>query len=148
MKQRLWLAASLLAIAALLIGGCASRGIEPLTEDEKDRFIEIALNHPEVSKWLETAEVYSTEVGWSAVGWSDSKATGWSRLEYEEIADGNLPSDRTFPSESVTINPDVHIRVGEPVGKHIHVAFDRKTKEVSAVQLMPGRPTAGPTPPK
>ena len=49
--------------------------------------IEIALAHPEVSKWLETADVYSTEVGWSAVGWNDSEATGWARLEYEEIAD-------------------------------------------------------------
>ncbi len=143
--KRLWLVASLLVIVALFVaGGCASKAIKPLTDNEKDRFVEIALNHPEVSKWLETADVYSTEVGWSAVGWNDSEATGWSRLEYEEIADGNLPKDRAFPSESVTINTDVHVRVGEPTRLHIHVAFDREEKEVVAVQLMPGRGTPGP----
>jgi len=125
---------------------CTQEGIKPLTDDEKAALVEIALTHPEVSKWLETADVYSTEVGWSAVGWNNSEATGWARLEYEEIANGNLPSDRAFPSEHTSINPDVHIRVGEPAGKHIHVAFDREKQEVVAVQLMPGRPTAGPTP--
>jgi len=124
---------------------CTQQGIKPLTDDEKNTMIEIALAHPEVSKWLDTADVYSVEVSWSAVGWNNSEATGLAHLEYEDIADGDLPSDRVFPSESTSINPDVHIRVGEPTGKHIHVAFDRESKEVVAVQLMPGRPTAGPT---
>ena len=146
MKKRLWLAAILLLVVVLIVVGCGNpKDIKPLTNDEKNAMIEIALAHPEVSKWLETDEVYQTEVGWSAVGWNDSEATGWARLEYEEIADGNLPSDRTFPSYSTSIHPDVHVRVGEPAGKHIHVAFDLEMKEVVAVQLMPGRPTAGPT---
>lgn len=129
----------LVAVLASSFTGCTQKGIKPLTDDEKSAMIEIALAHPEVSKWLETANVYSTEVGWSAVGWNNSEATGWVRLEYEEIADGNLPSDRAFPSESTSIHPDVHIRVGEPARLHIHVAFDREKKEVVAVQLMPGR---------
>jgi len=134
----LFLIIVLVAILASSLG-CAQKGIEPLTDDEKNAMIEIALAHPEVSKWLETADVYSAEVDWSAVGWSNSEATGWAHLEYEEIADGNLPSDRAFPSEYTSINPDVHIRVGEPAGMHIYVAFDREPKEVVAVQLMPGR---------
>ena len=93
----------------------------------------------EVAKWMGDTSVYKIEVGWAAVGWNDSEATGWSRLEYEEIADGNLPTDRVFPSERVTINPDVHIRVGVPARLHIHASFDRETREVVAVQLMPGR---------
>jgi len=100
LKKRLLLLISLLVTASLLMGGCTSKAIKPLTDDEKDTMTEIALAHPEVSKWLETADVYSAEVGWSAVGWKDGKATGYALLEYEEIADGNLPSDRTFPSES------------------------------------------------
>lgn len=141
-KKRMLLSVLITVLVTILVGGlvgCTQKCIKPLTDDEKAAMIEIALAHPEVSKWLETADVYSTEVGWSAVVWNNSKATGWERLEYEEIADGNLPSDRVFPSESTSIHPDVHIRVGEPAGKHIHVAFDRETKEVVNVELMPGR---------
>jgi hypothetical protein len=143
MRKKYLLLSILITILVTILGsspfGCTQKGIKPLTDDEKAAMIEIALAHPEVSKWLETADVYSTEVGWSAVGWNNSEATGWARLEYEEIADGELPSDRVFPSEFTSINPDVHIRVGEPAGMHIHVAFDREKQEVVAVQLMPGR---------
>ena len=142
MNKNHMLLSVLITIFITVLGGsfaCTQQGIKPLTDDEKAAMVEIALAHPEVAKWLETADVYNTEVGWSAVGWNDSEATGWARLEYEEIADGNLPSDRAFPSEYTSINPDVHIRVGEPAGKHIHVAFDREKREVVAVQLMPGR---------
>ena len=147
-REKLYFVASLLVVVALVTGGCASKGIKPLTDDEKDTMIEIALNRPEVSKWLETADKYTTEVGWVAIGWSNGKATGWSRLDYEEIADGNLPSDITYPAQTVTIHPRVNIRVGEPVRLFIYVAFDRETKEVVDVQLAPGRPTAGPSPAK
>ena len=138
-KLLMTVAAVLLLVLASSFIGCTQKGIKPFTDDEKSAMIEIALAHPEVSKWLETADVYSTEVGWCAVGWNNSKATGWVRLKYEEIADGNLPSDKAFPSEFTSIHPDVHVRIGEPAGKHIHVAFDREKKEVVAVQLMPGR---------
>jgi hypothetical protein len=138
-KYLLWSALILIIILAGSFIGCIQKGIKPLTDDEKATMIEIALAHPEVLKWLETADVYSAEVDWSAVGWNNSAATGWAHLEYEEIIDSSLPSDRVFPSERTSINPDVHIRVGEPAGKHIHVAFDRENKEVVAVQLMPGR---------
>lgn len=140
MMNKICLVAILLIVASLTMAGCGKpKAIKSLTNDEKNAMIEIAIAHPEVSKWLETADVFKAEVGWSAVGWNDSEATGWSRLEYEEIANGNLPSDRVFPSESVTINPDVHVSVGVPARLHIHVAFDRETREVVAVQLMPGR---------
>ncbi len=149
MIKRLWLVASLLLIMALLVGGCGNpKAIKPLTNTEKNTMIEIALNHPEVSKWLEEPSVYKIEVGWVGLGWSDSKATGWHPLDYEEIADGNLPSDRLYLSQTVTIHPQVYIRVGEPVRLSISVAFDRDTQEVVHVELLPGRLTRGPTPAK
>jgi hypothetical protein len=140
-KYLLWsvLITILIIILGSSFGGCTPKGIKPLTDDEKAVMIEIALAHPEVEKWLETADKYTTEVGWVAIGWHDGKATGWSRLDYEEIADGNLPSDITYPAETVTIHPRVNIRVGEPVRRFIYVAFDRETKEVVDVQLAPGR---------
>jgi hypothetical protein len=131
---------SLTVLVAVLVSsfvGCTRKGIKPLTDDEKDVMIEIALNHPDVVKWLGEPDTYKTEVGWIALGWNDGEATGWARLEYEEIADGNLPSDRTFPSETVTINPGVLIRVGEPERKHILAAFDRETKEIVHVEPLP-----------
>ena len=140
-KYLLWsvLITILIIILGSSFGGCTSKGIKPLTDDEKAAMIEIALAHPEVQRWLGTADVYSTEVGWSAVGWNNGEATGRAILQYEEIADGNLPSDRAFPAQRVTINPEVRIRVGEAPGKHLYVAFDREKKEVLAVQLAPGR---------
>jgi len=148
MRQRLWLAISLLVVIALLMGGCASTTIKTLTGSEKNTMVRVALAHPEVAKWLETAEVYGVEVGWSIVSWNNSEATGWARVAYEEIADGSFPPDKLFPPESTSIHPDVLIRLRVPVGMHIHIAFDRKTIEVVAVQFLPGRPTMGPTPPK
>ena len=139
MKKRLWLTMSLLLVTVLIISGCASKAIKPLTDDEKDTMIEIALNHPEVSKWLETASVNSTEVGWVTIAWGDSQAVGWYRMDYEDIADGSPPSDITYITDKVTIHPQIYIRVGEPVRMFISVAFDRETKKVVHVELLPGR---------
>jgi hypothetical protein len=140
------LTAAMIVVVAILAGGCGGPAIKPLTDAEKEEMIEIALADPEVTKWLDEDEPYDATVGWSAVGWHDSEATGFSQLEYEEIADGKLPADRVFPSDKVTINPHVYIRINPPTGMHLHVAFDREKMGVAAVQLMPGRPSAGPTP--
>ena len=124
-----------------------SPAIKTLTGSEKNTMVRVALAHPEVAKWLETAEVYGVEVGWSIVSWNNSEATGWARVAYEEIADGSFPPAKLFPPESTSIHPDVLIRLRNPPRMHIHIAFDRKTMEVVAVQYLE-RPATGPTPPK
>ena len=121
--------------------------IKTLTGSEQNTMVRVALAHPEVSKWLETAEVYGVEVGWSIVSWNNSEATGWARVAYEEIADGSFPPAKLFPPESTSIHPDVLIRLRNPPRMHIHIAFDRKTIEVVAVQFLE-RPATDPTPPK
>ncbi|MFC1986195.1 hypothetical protein ACFLWC_04290 [Chloroflexota bacterium] len=134
------MAASLLVIMALLVSGCGNpKGIKPLTDKEKDRFTEIALNTPEALRYLENESKYEIEVRWVALGWKDSRAVEWKRLDYEEIADGNLPADRLYFSESMTIHPNVYIRVGEPVRLFISVAIDRNAGKAIAVELLPGR---------
>ena len=141
MIKKAWLIAGLLVAAFLLMGGCVgnTEGIKPLTDEEAVRFIEIALNTPEALRYLENGSKYETEVGWVALGWEDSKAVEWHPLDYEEIADGSLPADRLYLSESVTIHPQVYIRVGEPVRMYISVAFDRETEKIVHVELLPGR---------
>ena len=135
--------------AAVIAGGCGRpKVIPPLTEAEKAEMVELALENPDVAKWLDEDKPYDTRVGWSAVHWNDSEATGFSQLEYEEIADWKLPTDRVFPT-GAAINPHVYIRINPPTGIHLHVAFDRGGMEVLAVQLMPGRgsgPARGPSP--
>ncbi len=121
--------------------------IKPLTGSVMNTMVREALAHPEVAKWLETAEVYGVEVGWSIVSWNNSEATGWARVAYEEIADGSFPPSKSFPPESTSIHPDVLIRLRNPPRMHIDIAFDRKTLEVVAVQFLE-RPTTEPTPPK
>ena len=121
--------------------------IKPLTGDEQSIMVTKALAHPEVSKWLETAEVYGVELGWSIVSWNDSEATGWARVAYEEIADGSFPPSESFPPETTSINPDVLLRLKNPPRMHIHIAFDRKTMEVAAIQYLE-KPATDPTLPK
>lgn len=146
MKRTLWLVISLLVVVTLLVDGCASKAIKPLTDDEKNEMVEMALAHPEVSKWLDEADVYSTEVGWVVIAWEDSRAVGWYRMDYEDIKDGEPPSDIAYVTDDVTINLQLYIRVGEPTRLFISVIFNQDKKEVLAVELQPGRPTAGPTP--
>jgi hypothetical protein len=129
----------ILLLVVFIVNGCAApKAIAPLTEREKAEMVEIALADPDVSKWIDTGDTYDTQVGWSAVGWDGEEATGYSIVEYEQIADGQLPTDRVFPS-GATINPHVYIRVNQPTGVHLHVTFDREEMKVLAVQLMPGR---------
>ena len=138
--NKLWLAVILLAIVSILASGCNnSKAIKPLTNDEKNEMIEIELNTPEALRYLENESKYEIDVRWVALGWKDSKAVEWHPMDYEEIADGNLPSDRKYVSEQVTIHPEVYIRVGEPVRMFISVAFDRETEKVVHVELLPGR---------
>jgi hypothetical protein len=139
LRRKLWLPMILLVITAILASGCgAPAAISPLSEQDKDEMVAIALADPEVSRWIDTGDTYDTQVGWSAVGWNGEEATGYSIVEYGQIADGQLPTDRVFPS-GATINPHVYIRVNQPTGMHLHVTFDRKEMKVLAVQLMPGR---------
>jgi hypothetical protein len=121
--------------------------IKPLKGSEQNTMVRVALAHPEVAEWLETAEVYGVELGWSIVSWNNSEATGWARVAYAEIADGSFPPSESFPPESTSIHPDVLLRLKYPPRMHIHIAFDRKTMEVVAVQFLE-RPATGPTPPK
>ena len=146
MKQALWLAVLLLMVTPLLAGCGGPEAIKPLTDEEQDRFIEIALSTTEAQRYMENETNYETEVGWIGLGDRGSVSIETHRFDYEEIADGNIPSDRLYFSESLTIHPHVYIRVGEPVRMFISVAIDRETGQVLNVELEPGRPSRGPEP--
>lgn len=61
-----------------------------LTDAEKDRVIEIALNTPEALALLETETYYEASVRWVAINWLNDHAAALWELDYEE-ADGGVP---------------------------------------------------------
>jgi hypothetical protein len=146
-KWLLCLTASLLVITALLVGGCGGpKAIPPLTEDDKDAMIKIALADPQVSGWLDEANEYTVYERWVVIAWEDSKAVGWYRVEYEDIKDGKPPADRKYVTDDVTISPELYFHIGEPARMYISVIFDSDMKKIISVEPQPGRPSAGPTP--
>jgi len=136
-NKGLWVAASLLVVIVLLVGSCTghSKVIEPLTDNEKGRLIEIALNTPKASAWLEKESIYKVDVRWIAIVWGNSRAVRWSTLDYEQVADGKPPP---YISESAIIYPSVLVRFGEPEHTLVMVAIDRDTEEIVLVQECPG----------
>jgi len=155
-RKRLWVVASLLVVA-LLVGGCTEPAPEErnepplpsenarwfpdslrwLTDDEKDRLIEIALNTPEALRQLEKESVYRTEVNWIAM----NNSTRWM-LDYETVESGisaHIPQSAVF-------FPPIRIRFGEPERWQVMVAVDLDTEKVVLMAENPAR--NGPTSPK
>ena len=139
------MATSLLIAMALLVGGCTGhpKGMKSpreLTEGEKDRVMEIALNTPQASKWRTKESKYKTGLRWIAVVWENSEASEWLSLDYEWEADENYQ----FIPESAIIYPEVIICFGEPRQWIVQVAVDLDTEKVVLVEEYPAR--GGPTP--
>ena len=70
--KRLWFVVSLLGVVAFLLGGCAGhpeglKNPRELTDSEKDRVIEIALNTPEALRQLEKESTYRASLLWVAI---------------------------------------------------------------------------------
>ncbi len=145
MKRLHFLTAALFITVAVLAGGCGGlKAIPPLTEDDKDAMIEIALTDPQVSGWLNEADEYTAEERWVVIAWEDSKAVGWYRTQYEDIKDGKPPAGIAYVTDDVTISPELYFRIGEPVRMFISVVFDNSMKKIISVEPQPGRPSAGP----
>ena len=133
-RKGLWVIATSLVILVLLANGCAghSRGWkEPreLTEVEKDRVVEIALNTPEALRKLETESKYETEVGWLAIVWNNSE---WSALYHMDYKWEEDPNFQLLP-ESAVFYPAVTIRFGEPEHWLVTAAIDLDAEKVVLV---------------
>jgi hypothetical protein len=157
MKKGLLLTAVLLVGITLVVGGCAkslpeegnelpltldnsiwfSDSLRWLTDDEKDRLIEIALSTPEALRQLEEESVYKAEVNWIAVDNST-----WWKVDYEAVESG-IPA---YVPQSAVFYSHVLIRFGEPEQWQVMVAVDLDTEKVVFVEENPAR--NGPTPPE
>jgi hypothetical protein len=139
--NRLWLVTSLIVVAALLTGGCTAKpkSIEPLTDEERDRLVEIALDVPEVSEQVEKATAYKLEVKWVALVHKGLEVVDWGILTDEE-AEMGIPQG--FLS-SFTIYPGVLVRLLSPERLQFIVAVDLDEEKVMHVEMVPINPTAG-----
>jgi len=137
MRRMLWLVASLL-VAAFLLVGCAGhpkgmKSLRWLTDAEKERVIEIALNTPEALALLEEESQYETSVKWVAINWRNHHAAELWGLDYESV-DKGVPA--TVP-ESAEFYSQVEIYIGEPAyyPKYLlRVAINPDTGKVAHVE--------------
>jgi sugar lactone lactonase YvrE len=103
-----------------------------LTEDEKAEVIEIALNSPRASEWLQGRTDYRVgSVEWYAIIWnSDGEAgTMWS-LEYDRVANEGVPD---FVSPYAFWYPGVTIAVGEGIIYQMQIAVDMDAEKTAMV---------------
>ena len=136
MRKKLWLAASLLITMAILVGGCSgnSKGMKSLrwlTDAEKDRVIEIALNTPQALRLLGEESHYETSVKWVAINWLNDHADELWELDYEDV-DGGVPE--RVP-ESAEFYSRVEIYFGEPAYYLLRVAINPDTGKVAHIEV-------------
>ena len=129
MKKRLWLVASLLVVMALLVGGCAGhpkgmKSLRWLTEEEKEKVIEIALNTPEAKEAKEKYGVYRMGFSWVAIKNNESGGSNLWGFDYEMVDNipENIPRDTEFYSR-------VEIYFGEPEQLLMTIAVDLDTEK-------------------
>ena len=136
MRKKLWLAASLLVIAVLLAGGCAGhpkgmKSLRWLTDAEKDRVIEIALNTPEAASAREGYRHYEASVKWVAINWRNHHAAELCVLDYEYEQLAKWISEHV--PESAEFYSQVEIYFGEPPQCLLSVAINPDTGKVAFV---------------
>ncbi len=148
-----------------MMSGCARhpegmKSLRWLTDAEKDRVIEIALNTPQALKQLEKYSQYKTSLSWIAIVWDSAEyeySEYWG-FEYEVVetgiprgyseiitSDGEKIVSFGVPEEA-EIYSRVTINFGEPPRWQVSVAVNPDTERVALVEENPFR--TGPTPPK
>ena len=136
--SKLWLVISLLVVMALLVGGCNAKPKEltPLTDEQRERLVEIALDVPEVSDQVAKSAVYNLEVKWVAVARKGSEVEDWGVLTDEE-AEMGIPQGFLSP---VTIYPGVLFRFLSPERLQFIVVVDLDKEKVVYIEMVPINP--------
>ena len=137
-KYKLLIVTLLLSAISSLLFSCAGhpKGLdEPkqLTDYEKNRTFEIALNTPEVQRQLQKEAHYTTELDWLAVIWNGSEWSAYYHINEEWEIDPNLSN----VPDSAVFYPYVTIRFGEPATWQITVAVDLETGIVALIHEYP-----------
>ena len=117
-------------------------GLRNLTDSERERSIQIAINTPEAKEQTSQGTPYAAELSWVGIVWEGSRAVGTWDMDYEVIEKGT-PSN--VPSSAV-IYPRVNLLFGQPERLLIRVAVDLSAEKAVSVDMhplkkLPGAPT-------
>jgi hypothetical protein len=137
MIKKTWLIVVLIMITIPLVGGCMGRanGIKPLTDSEKERMVEIALETDEAVEILAEESDYKVEFRWLVIGRLDPV---YGAIMKEVFSSDDLDSDRfrRWLGRWSLIYPAVLLRFGKPEQKQLRVAIDRETESVVFVERL------------
>jgi hypothetical protein len=139
------LVTGLCLFSLLLIAGCAEAELPPegmeslrvLTDNEKDRVMEIALNTPEALSQLEKESIYETELFWAAIVWNNSQCSRLTALQLGDVE----PTPRMLQGipESAVFYPMVFIQFGEPPRWMVQIVVDLNSEKVVLTNEYPLR---------
>lgn len=106
-----------------------TRNLRWLTEKEKARVIDIAMNTPEAKEAKERYGVYRTGLKWVAIKKNESGGKSLWGLDYEMVDNipENVPIDAKFYSQA-------EIYFGEPEQRLMRIAVDLDTGEIVDIQ--------------
>ncbi len=175
-RDGFWVVVSLLVIAGLLTGGCTQSaplqpapvsGVLPaehptdfpknlrwLTEEEKERIIEIAMSTPRAQECLGEESEYTSRISWVALTPSSTGKgySGYRIFEYEIVKEG-IPRGTVdiippgYPEKIVSVGvseedeiyPCVHLHFAEPLALTIMAAIDLEKEKSVYVDYYPQR---------
>jgi len=113
-----------------------------LTDSEKDRLTEIALNTPKALAYLEEYNQYRTRLGWIAIF-----KGGYTIVDYEAVETG-VPLYAPYVPQTAVIYPMVHIHFEGPLIRVVMVAVDLNTEMAVFTESRSYPVRTGPTPPE
>ena len=155
-KKGLSLAIGLVAMAALLVTGCAGhvRGMKDvrwLTDAEREKVVEIALATPQATERLaQYGPEYKADLSWVSIVWSkNGQFSQWRSFEYDIVSTGLprgiqltvLPDGTKISMEGVPESAEIYswvqIDFGEPSQWQVYVAVNPDTGKVAFAQENP-----------
>ena len=113
-----------------------------LTDSEKDRLTEIALNTPKALEYLKEYNQYTIKLGWIAIF-----EGGHTIVDYEAVEMG-VPLWVPNVPQMAVIYPMVHIHFEGPLIRVVMVAVDLNTEMAVFTESRSYPVRTGPTPPE
>ena len=106
-----------------------TRNLRWLTEEEKARVIEIAMNTPEAKEAIERYGVYRTGLGWVAIKQNKSGGKSISTFDYWMVE--NVPE---YIAEDAKFYSQAEIYFGEPEQLLMRIAVDLDTEKAVNIE--------------